>query len=167
MSDMSEMLGKKLSHGQFGNKVGKILKAKGCWLFNVHGERMQKRFVPDLLVIGLNWKGFLEFKIGDDKCSDGQKNTIKDLVQRNFACYVLRYMRELDCIQIENQIGETLNLVAWSALWSWLEKPVVLIIHDSPSLRDNSSRIELGGMDGKVVRITDENLSQADEIGRQ
>lgn len=130
---MTEMKGKKLSHSQFGRDVAKILKAKGCWLFNVHGERMQKRGVPDLLVIGLNWKGFLEFKIGDDKCKDIQKVQIKDLVQRNFPCYVLRYNRELDCIQIENCIGETLNLVAWSALWSWLKKPVILILKDQPS----------------------------------
>lgn len=127
------MIGKKLSHSQFGTKVGKLLKDKGCWLFNVHGEKMQKRGVPDLLVIGLNWKGFLEFKIGKDKCKDIQKEQIKRLVQRNFPCYVLRYNVELDCIQIENCIGEVLNLVAWGALWSWLKKPIELIIKDQRS----------------------------------
>lgn len=132
------MEGKKLSHSQFGQKVCKILKDKGCWLFNIHGERMQKRGVPDLLVIGLAWKGFLEFKIGTDKCKDIQKEQIKRLVQRNFPCYVLRYNVELNCIQIENCIGEVLNLVAWEALWSWLKKPVVLIIKDQRSSTDGT-----------------------------
>lgn len=137
------MAGKKLSHSEFGRAVSKILKSKGCWLFNVHGERMQKRGIPDLLVIGLNWKGFLEFKIGVDTCKDIQKVQIKDLVQRNFPCYVLRYNRELDCVQVENCIGEMLNLVAWEALWDWLKKPIV--IHSSPSLRDNKSKIMVDG----------------------
>lgn len=117
---------KKLSHSQFGQKVSKILKDKGCWLFNVHGERMQKRGVPDLLVIGLTWKGFLEFKTGDAKCKDIQKVQIEKLKKRKFPCYVLRYMKELNCIQIENQNGVVLNLVAWEALWNWLKKPIIV-----------------------------------------
>jgi len=119
-----------MNHSQFGQKIVKILKDKGCFTLNIHGERFQKRGVPDLLVIGLAWKGFLEFKIGDDKCKDIQKVQLERIQKRNFPCYVLRYMRKLDCIQIENREGETLNLVAWEALWSWLKKPVVLIIKD-------------------------------------
>lgn len=137
-----DMAGKKLSHSQFGQRVSKILKDKGCWLFNIHGERMQKRGVPDLLVIGLAWKGFLEFKIGTDKCKDIQKVQIGKLKQRDFPCYVLRYHRELDCIQIENCEGETLNLVAWEALWSWLKKPVVLIIKDHQVKAKADKRLE-------------------------
>ena len=138
LEEEDKTVGKKLTHSQFGREIVKILKGKGCWLFNIHGERMQMRGVPDLLVIGLRWKGFLEFKIGVDKCRDIQKEQIGRLKQRDFPCYVLRYMRELDCIQIENQIGEVLNLVAWDALWSWLKKPVILIIEDPRSSTDGS-----------------------------
>jgi len=120
------MVGKKLNHTHFGQKVSKILKDKGCWLFNVHGERMQKRGVPDLLVIGLAWKGFLEFKIGNDKCKEIQKVQIERILKRGFPVYVLRYQQELDCVQIEDKEGEVLNLVAWDALWGWLKNPVII-----------------------------------------
>lgn len=138
------MAGKKLSHSQFGQRVSKILKDKGCWLFNIHGERMQKRGVPDLLVIGLAWKGFLEFKIGTDKCKDIQKVQIERITERNFPCYVLRYMRELDCIQVENKNGEMLNLINWGVLWDWLKKPIV--VHSSDVLRNKN--------DGSYMRKT-------------
>lgn len=115
----------KLNHSQFQAKVTGIFESKGAWTFNVHGSRMQKRGVPDLLVIALKWKGFIEFKIGRDKCKPIQKSKIKILTEREFPTYVLRYLEDLDAIAIENEEGEELNLVVWEALWGWLKDPII------------------------------------------
>jgi len=113
-----------MNHSDFQKKVSELLKNKGCWLFNIHGHRMQKRGVPDLLVIGLRWKGFLEFKIGRDKCSRVQQNEMEKIERRGMPCYVLRYDEENDAIQIENKGGDELNFVVWDALWDWLKKHI-------------------------------------------
>jgi len=113
-----------MRENHFQKKIVKILKDKGCWIMNVHGERMQRRGVPDLLVIGLAWKGFLEIKVGNNKCTEIQKVIMERIEKRNFAVYVLRYNEELDAIQIEDRKGGFLNLVAWTALWDWLKNPI-------------------------------------------
>ena len=50
---------------------------------------------------------------------------IVNIRTKGFPCYVLRYYEELNCIQIEDQEGNVLNLVAWDALWNWLKKPII------------------------------------------
>lgn len=117
----------KLNHSQFQRKVTKLLKSKGCWTHNVHGHRMQKRGVPDFLVISRKWNGFIEIKIDKDKCSPIQKHVIKELKERHFPVYVLRYDKIRDAIQIEDEDGCILNLVAWEALWGWLKNPISIL----------------------------------------
>lgn len=126
-----------MRESHFQKKIVKLLRDKGCWVLNVHGERMQKRGVPDLLVIGLGWKGFLEIKVGNNKCTEIQKVVMKKIERRNFAVYVLRYDEKLDAIQIENWKGEMLNLVAWTALWDWLKKPIMIVDHHYPVYLEN------------------------------
>ena len=122
----------KLTHTKFQKKVTKLLENKGCWMFNVHGGRMQKVGVPDLLVIGVYWTGFLEFKIGKDKCSDIQRQVINEIKRRGFPVYVLRYNEKLDAIQIENHSGRFISLIIWDALYGWLRnhvKPLIAPYH--------------------------------------
>jgi hypothetical protein len=113
-----------MNHTQFQKKVTDLLKDKGCWTFNVHGGMMQKSGVPDLLVIGVYWTGFLEFKIGKDKCRKLQEKIITEIKQRRFPVYVLRYDKQMDAIQIEDQHGIIYNFIAWEALYGWLKNPI-------------------------------------------
>ena len=113
-----------MKESKFQQKIIKLLKDKGCWILNVHGERMQQRGVPDLLAIGLRWKGFLELKVEKRKCSEKQQDVMEKIEKRGFPAYVLRYDEEMDGIQIENWKGDVYNLVAWDALWDWLKKPI-------------------------------------------
>jgi len=140
-----------MRESHFQKKVVKILKDKGCWVMNVHGERMQKRGVPDLLVIGLAWKGFLEIKVGSNKCTKIQKVVMERIEKRNFPVYVLRYNEELDTIQIEDYKGKFLNLVVWEALWDWLKNP---IIDPRNSLLRGSTKRGYG----EAIIINDEDL---------
>lgn len=137
-----------MKESHFQKRIVKLLKDKGCWLMNVHGERMQKRGVPDLLVLSNKWKGFLELKVGNNKCTELQKVVMEKIEKRNFAVYVLRYDEKLDAIQIENWKGEILNLVAWKALWGWLKIPIMIVDHhypvhlESKDLQDSSMATE-------------------------
>lgn len=114
-----------MKENQFQAKIVKMLKDKGCFIFNIHGERMQKKGIPDLLVIGLKWKGFLELKVGKNQCTEIQKKQMEEIEKRDFPVYVLRWDVKYKAIYIENRIGEKLNLVYLDGLWYWLKHPLI------------------------------------------
>jgi hypothetical protein len=119
------------AHSKFRDKVVKELKSKGCWVLSVHGHKLQKVGVSDLLVIGRSWKGFLELKTGNAVCSPVQKEFIEKMVLRNFPTYVLRWDPSIGAsgaVIIENRQGEMLNVVCLKdGLWEWLKNPHMIL----------------------------------------
>ncbi len=75
---------------EFSGQIKAALESAGCWVFNVHGHRMQKAGVPDLYVASRLWTGWIELKIGDGKPSLMQVMQMKDLLRRNVPAFVVR-----------------------------------------------------------------------------
>lgn len=115
-----------MKENKFQKKVVEALIAKTAWILNVHGHRMQKSGVPDLQVVHRRWCGYLELKVGKNKCSPIQKQVIKKIKDRGFPVFVLRYIENplvdstlykgqfYNFINIENEDGNTLNYCWYS-----------------------------------------------------
>ena len=83
------------------------LYSQGAWTFNVHGHKMQKSGVADVLVVHRRWAGFIELKTEDNKTSAKQKSVALNLIKRFFPTYVVR-CRGTNLLTIENFHGEVL-----------------------------------------------------------
>lgn len=163
-----------MKENQFQAKIVKMLKDKGCFIFNIHGERMQKKGVPDLLVIGLKWKGFLELKVGKNQCTEIQKKQIEEIEKRGFPVYVLRWDVKYKAIYIENRIGEKLNLVYLDGLWYWLKHPLIdeeLRAKSRSKIIDETEKIMEKIMknrtDGKVKNLIVDKKTKIEKMKRK
>jgi len=96
-----------MNESQFTKKIITAFKETGAFILKIHGHSMQKSGIPDLLILHPKWKGFVELKIGNGKCSDIQKHQISEIKNRGFPCVVLRWYVENfeEWIRIEDENG--------------------------------------------------------------
>jgi hypothetical protein len=103
-----------MNESVFQSKVIAVLKSRGAWVFNIHGggdpgRGMQRSGVPDLLVIHRQWKGFLELKVNNRKLMPIQQVVCREIVERWFPVYVLRYNNKFRDMMIEDYSGNKLG----------------------------------------------------------
>ncbi len=84
-----------MKENKFQTKVVKQLKNQAAFIVNVHGHRMQKSGLPDLLIVHKDWKGWLELKTGKSTIKKNQASAIQRIQAakielRNMPVYVLR-----------------------------------------------------------------------------
>lgn len=83
----------------FQQQVKKQLQKQAAFIINIHGHGMQIRGLPDLFIIHRKWKGFLELKVGKNKCTVIQRIVAAKIELKNMPIYVLR------CVEQEGFCG--------------------------------------------------------------
>ena len=78
----------------FQKKLIEKLYSQGAWTFNIHGHKMQKSGVADILILHRRFNGFLELKVDKKKPSYIKKDVDKDVRKRYFPSFVAR------CVQL-------------------------------------------------------------------
>ena len=80
--------------GDFQKQLTDKLYSQGAWTFKIHGHKMQKSGVADILILHRRFNGFLELKVDKKKPSTIQQDVDKDVRKRYFPSFVGR------CVQM-------------------------------------------------------------------
>jgi len=79
-----------MKENRFQQLVKKQLESQGAFIINYHGHLMQRSGLPDLQILHRKFNGFLELKVGKNKCSVLQRIVAAKIILRRTPCYVLR-----------------------------------------------------------------------------
>ncbi len=68
-----------IKESNFTKEVCHILKSQGAMIVSLVGGRLQRPGLPDRYVTHPQWQGFLEFKVGRNRCTVLQKQVLREL----------------------------------------------------------------------------------------
>lgn len=91
-----------MKENKFQKSVKKYFENKGAFVINHHGHAMQRSGLPDLQIIHLRWKGWLELKVEKNKASTLQRVVAAKIGLRGMPVYVLRCVETEGCYYHES-----------------------------------------------------------------